>query len=65
MKRRLLASILSLVMVLSLLPTAALAVDQEDGFQGITIATAEYSAEGTDAADMDHTEKSDSITTPP
>lgn len=61
MKRRLLASILSLVMVLSLLPTAALAVDQEDGFQGITIATAEYSAEGTDAADMDHTEKSDSI----
>ena len=30
MKRRLLASVLSLVMVLSLLPTAAWAVDGED-----------------------------------
>ena len=62
MKRRILASLLTLVMMLSLLPTAALAEDQwEDGFQGITIATAEYSAEGTDAADMEHTKKSDSI----
>ena len=61
MKRRILASLLTLVMLLSLLPTAVWAVDQEDGFQGITIATAEYSIEGTDAADMEHTKKSDSI----
>ena len=45
MKRRILASLLTLVMVFSLLPTAVLAEDQrEDGFQGITIATAGYSA---------------------
>ena len=45
MKRRLLASILAFVIVLSLLPTAVLAEDQgEDGFQGITIATEGYSA---------------------
>ena len=45
MKRRILASLLTLVMMLSLLPMAALAEDQlEDGFQGITIATEGYSA---------------------
>ena len=54
MKRRILASLLTLVMVFSLLPTAVLAEDQrEDGFQGITIATAGYSATNY-GVDSDH-----------
>ena len=53
MKQRILASLLTLVMMLSLLPTAALAVDGEgstssgngwpDGATGITVATEKYS----------------------
>ena len=71
MKRRLLASILSLVMVLSLLPTAALAADGEGstssgngwpkGATGITVATEGYSAEGNGAFDPMHMKPSTSI----
>ena len=53
MKRRILASLLSLVMMLSLLPTAVWAVDDEgstssgngwpSGATGITVATEKYS----------------------
>ena len=55
MKRRILASLLSLVMMLSLLPTAVWAVDDEgstssgngwpSGATGITVATEKYSVE--------------------
>ena len=54
MKRRILASLLSLVMMLSLLPTAVWAVNDEGstssgngwpaGATGITVATEQYSA---------------------
>lgn len=71
MKRRILASLLMLVMMLSLLPTAALAANGEGstssgngwpaGATGITVATEKYSATGEDASDMEHTTKSTSI----
>lgn len=71
MKRRLLASLLTLVMMLSLLPTAVWAVDDEGstssgngwptGATGITVATEKYSATGEDASDMKHTTTSTSI----
>lgn len=58
MKRRILASLLSLVMMLSLLPTAVWAVDDEgstssgngwpSGATGITVATEKYSVKDYD-----------------
>lgn len=58
-------------MMLSLLPTAALAADGEgstslgngwpEGATGITVATEQYSATGEDASDMEHTTTSTSI----
>ena len=70
MKRRILASLLSLVMMLSLLPTAVWAVDDEGstssgngwpaGATGITVATEQYSAENSNE-DTVHVTTSDSI----